>query len=101
MYLLNNILKLKFNRSQDEWECDLNLTYPPFKLNGLRTTGPRSETKGCLHESGLKLNPDRTHPVSAQTTGSDHRGLNYICLHESGLSCNSFRIEFISFFMPD
>ena len=31
----------------------------------------------------------------------DHRGLNYICLHESGLSCNSFRIEFISFFIPD
>ena len=22
--------------------CDLNLTYPPFKLNGLRTTGPRT-----------------------------------------------------------
>ena len=31
----------------------------------------------------------------------DHRGLNYICLHESGLSCNSFRIEFIPFFIPD
>ena len=31
----------------------------------------------------------------------DHRRLNYICLHESGLSCNSFRIEFISFFIPD
>ena len=30
----------KFSRSQDEWECDLNLTYPRFKLNGLRTTGP-------------------------------------------------------------
>ena len=30
----------------------------------------------------------------------DHRGLNYICLHESGLSCNSFRIEFIPFFIP-
>jgi hypothetical protein len=25
--------------SQDEWECNLNLTYPSFKLNGLRTTG--------------------------------------------------------------
>ena len=31
-----------FGRSQDKWECDLNLTYPPFKLNGLRTTGPRT-----------------------------------------------------------
>ena len=31
----------------------------------------------------------------------NHRGLNYICLHESGLSCNSFRIEFIPFFIPD
>jgi hypothetical protein len=27
-----------FSFSQDEWECDLNLTYPPFKLNGLRTS---------------------------------------------------------------
>ena len=25
-------------------ECDLNLTYPPFKLNVLRTTGPRTVT---------------------------------------------------------
>ena len=24
-------LKLNFNRSQDNWECDLNLTYPPFR----------------------------------------------------------------------
>ena len=31
----------------------------------------------------------------------DHRGLSYICLQESGLSCNSFRIEFIPFFIPD
>ena len=31
----------------------------------------------------------------------DHRGLNCSCLHESGLSCNSFRIEFIPFFIPD
>ena len=30
-----------FSRSQDKWECDLNLTCPPFKLNGFRTTGPR------------------------------------------------------------
>ena len=22
--------------SQDEWECNLNLTSPPFKLNGLQ-----------------------------------------------------------------
>ena len=35
-------MKLKFSRFQDKWECDLNLTYPPFKLNGLRTTGPRT-----------------------------------------------------------
>ena len=35
-------LKLKFSRSQDKWECDLNFTYPPFKLNGFRTTGPWS-----------------------------------------------------------
>ena len=33
-------MKFKFSRSQGKWECDLNLTYPPFKLNGLRTTGP-------------------------------------------------------------
>ena len=32
---------------------------------------------------------------------SDHRRLNYICLHESGLSCDSFRIDFIPFFIPD
>ena len=31
----------KFSRSQDKWKCDLNLTYLPFKLNSLRTTGPR------------------------------------------------------------
>ena len=28
-------LKFVFSYSQDEWECNLNLTYPPFKLNGL------------------------------------------------------------------
>ena len=32
-----------FSHSQDKWECDVNLNYPPFKLNGLRTTGPRGE----------------------------------------------------------
>ena len=31
----------------------------------------------------------------------DHRGMNYICLHESRLNWNSFRIEFIPFFIPD
>ena len=42
MYITTHLVfKLKFSRSQDKWECDLNLTYPPFKLNGLRTTGPR------------------------------------------------------------
>ena len=35
------VFKLKFSHTKDKWECDLNLTYPPFKLNGLRTTGPR------------------------------------------------------------
>ena len=25
--------------------CNLNLTYPPFKLNGFRTTGPRPFNK--------------------------------------------------------
>ena len=34
-------LKPKFIGSQDKWKCDLILTYPPFKLNGLRTTGAR------------------------------------------------------------
>ena len=29
----------EFSRSQDKWECNLNLTYPPFKLIGLRTSG--------------------------------------------------------------
>ena len=29
-----------FGRSQDKCS-DLNLTYPPFKLNGFGTTGPR------------------------------------------------------------
>ena len=32
----------KFIGSQTEWESDINLTYPPVKLNGLQTTGPRS-----------------------------------------------------------
>ena len=30
-----------FNDSQNERERRLNLTYPPFKLNGFRKTGPR------------------------------------------------------------
>ena len=45
----------------------------------------------------LRFNPDRTHSVSVEIAW----GIDYICLHESGLSCNSFRIEFIPFFIPD
>ena len=37
--------------------------------------------KGCLHESELNYNPDRTHSVSVETI------------------FNSFRIEFIPFFI--
>ena len=37
-----------FSRSQDKWEGDSNLTYPPVKLNGFRTTGPRRKPKVTL-----------------------------------------------------
>ena len=30
-----------FCSTQDKWEWNLKFTYPPFKLNGLRTTYPR------------------------------------------------------------
>ena len=41
---------LKFSRSQDKWERDLNLTYPPFKpvaapRGGLGGTSPPILTK--------------------------------------------------------
>ena len=51
---------------------------------------------------GVYMNPDELQSGSNSFHFCwDHRGLNYICLHESGLSCNSFRIEFIPFFIPD
>ena len=34
------VFKLMFSGSQDKWECDLNLTYPPLKLNGPHTGLP-------------------------------------------------------------
>ena len=50
-----------FNRSQDKWECDLNLTYTPFKLNRFRTTGPGS-VRSRLHGTGRIWNQAEIHP---------------------------------------
>ena len=37
IYLFSVCLELIFRFSQDEWECNLNLTHQRFKLKGLRT----------------------------------------------------------------
>ena len=34
-----NTTYLVFSRSQDKWECNLDLSYPLFRPNGLQTTG--------------------------------------------------------------
>ena len=51
----------------------------------------KGKLRGCLHESGLSYNPDRTHSISVE-----NMGLDYICLHESGLSYNPDRTHSIS-----
>ena len=37
-------------------ECDLNLTYSPFKLNGLRTTGPCGIYSSDIYSGKLHYN---------------------------------------------
>jgi hypothetical protein len=45
-----------FSYSQDEWEGNLNLTYPPIRLNGIRTAAPRIKPFGrqIWHMSGVQ-----------------------------------------------
>ena len=56
-----NTTYLVFSRSQDKWECNSDLTYPLFKLNGLQTTGrwpPKLQQINCafdVYEEHIEL----------------------------------------------